>query len=203
MTRSSQATRVPTPPGSAAGRLLRLGQSSGGGGLHPGGSTAGAGRYLAIPGLARSGGAGGRGRRQRAATARQDPTRTGQEVRNGAAPRTTGRPTHRADGLPRQAHANDRVDTVKVERLEVSAYKIPTNKPEADGTISWESTTMVVVEASADGCSGLGLSYASKAAAVLVEEKLSEVVCGRPLEDVRSSWQAMVDAVRNIGRPGI
>src|SRR5579883_907565 len=92
---------------------------------------------------------------------------------------------------------------MKVEHLEVSAYKIPTDRPEADGTISWDSTTMIVVEASASGYRGLGLSYASKAAAVLVEEKLAGIVSGRPVEDIRAAWQAMVDAVRNVGRPGI
>ncbi|HLY67350.1 MAG TPA: enolase C-terminal domain-like protein [Chloroflexota bacterium] len=92
---------------------------------------------------------------------------------------------------------------MKVERLEVSAYKIPTDRPEADGTINWDSTTMVVVEAFAGGCRGLGMSYASKSAAVLVEEKLADQVAGKPVDDVRASWQAMVDSVRNIGRPGI
>ncbi|HUZ76147.1 MAG TPA: enolase C-terminal domain-like protein [Chloroflexota bacterium] len=93
---------------------------------------------------------------------------------------------------------------MKVERLETSAYTIPTSQPEADGTIAWDSTTVVVVEAVASsGQRGLGLSYASKAAGVLIEEELSHVLTGQPVEDVRSSWQAMVDAVRNIGRPGI
>jgi L-alanine-DL-glutamate epimerase-like enolase superfamily enzyme len=90
-----------------------------------------------------------------------------------------------------------------IERLAVSAYKIPTDKPEADGTIAWDSTTVVIVQAEAGGCRGLGLSYASKAAAVLVEEKLSDVVTGKPAEDVRACWQAMVNSVRNVGRPGI
>jgi L-alanine-DL-glutamate epimerase-like enolase superfamily enzyme len=92
---------------------------------------------------------------------------------------------------------------VNVERLEVSAYKIPTDRPEADGTIAWDSTTVVLVEASGGGQRGLGLSYASKAAAVLVEEKLAEIVTGRPADEVRASWQAMVDSVRNVGRAGI
>jgi len=92
---------------------------------------------------------------------------------------------------------------VKIDRLDVAAYKIPTNRPEADGTIAWDSTTVVVVEAHGGGKRGLGLSYASKAAAVLVEEKLADQVLGRPLEDIRGSWQAMVDSVRNAGRPGI
>ena len=36
---------------------------------------------------------------------------------------------------------------MKVERLDTSVYTIPTSKPEADGTISWDSTTVVIVEA--------------------------------------------------------
>ena len=33
-------------------------------------------------------------------------------------------------------------------RIDVSAYRIPTDAPEADGTFAWQSTTLVVVEAS-------------------------------------------------------
>jgi L-alanine-DL-glutamate epimerase-like enolase superfamily enzyme len=47
------------------------------------------------------------------------------------------------------------------------------------------------------------MSYASRAAAVVVQEKLAPIVSGRPIEDVRSAWQAMVDSVRNIGRAGV
>jgi L-alanine-DL-glutamate epimerase-like enolase superfamily enzyme len=87
-----------------------------------------------------------------------------------------------------------------IEGLAVSAYVIPTDRPEADGTIAWDRTTVVVVEASGGGKTGMGLSYASRAAAVLVEEKLADVVRGKPLG---VCWQAMVDSVRNAGRPGI
>ena len=38
-----------------------------------------------------------------------------------------------------------------VERLEVHAYTIPTDAPESDGTLEWDSTTIVVVEAHSDG----------------------------------------------------
>ena len=38
-----------------------------------------------------------------------------------------------------------------IERLEVSAYTIPTDAPEADGTLAWDSTTIVVVHAHAGG----------------------------------------------------
>jgi hypothetical protein len=40
---------------------------------------------------------------------------------------------------------------VPIERLDVSAYIVPTDSPESDGTISWDSTTLVLVEASAGG----------------------------------------------------
>ena len=93
---------------------------------------------------------------------------------------------------------------MKVERLETSVYCIPTSQPEADGTINWDSTTVLIVEAVASsGQRGLGLSYASQATAVLVEEKLAHVVERRPVGDVRASWQAMVNAVRNVGRSGV
>ena len=40
---------------------------------------------------------------------------------------------------------------VGVERLDVSAYEVPTDEPESDGTLEWDSTTLVVVEAHAGG----------------------------------------------------
>ena len=93
---------------------------------------------------------------------------------------------------------------MRVEKLKVSVYAIPTESPEADGTFRWDSTTMVLVEAIAeDGQRGLGYSYASAAAGTLIEERLASVVVGCSAENVRQAWQAMVRSVRNIGRPGI
>ncbi|MGH7904187.1 MAG: enolase C-terminal domain-like protein [Candidatus Dormibacteraceae bacterium] len=93
---------------------------------------------------------------------------------------------------------------MKVDRLETSVYTIPTDRPEADGTIAWDETSMVVVEAVADsGERGLGYSYASRAAAVLVAEKLEGHIRGRHIDDVRAAWTAMVATVRNVGRQGI
>src|SRR5688572_7204960 len=92
---------------------------------------------------------------------------------------------------------------MKIERLEVNAYRIPTDQPEADGTISWDSTTLVLVEAVADsGLRGLGFTYATRAAATLVDEILAEAVIGLPVEP-GAAWGAMVRSVRNAGRPGI
>jgi L-alanine-DL-glutamate epimerase-like enolase superfamily enzyme len=90
-----------------------------------------------------------------------------------------------------------------IERLEVSAYTVPTDEPESDGTAEWDSTTIVVVEARAGGKTGLGVTYAPAAAGQLVEEKLADVVAGSDAFAVGEAWEAMADALRNAGRPGI
>jgi L-alanine-DL-glutamate epimerase-like enolase superfamily enzyme len=90
-----------------------------------------------------------------------------------------------------------------IERLDVSAYEIPTDEPESDGTLEWDSTTIVVVEAHAEGESGLGYTYTHESAAKLVEDKLQSVVTGRDALEVRAAWRVMSQALRNIGRPGL
>jgi hypothetical protein len=46
----------------------------------------------------------------------------------------------------------------QTSRVTTAAYTVPTEAPESDGTLDWDSTTIVVV--------GLGYSYADAAAAV-------------------------------------
>jgi L-alanine-DL-glutamate epimerase-like enolase superfamily enzyme len=98
--------------------------------------------------------------------------------------------------------APQRID-VAVERLAVSAYTVPTDEPESDATLEWDSTTIVVVEAAGGGRTGLGYTYAPAAAGRLVEEKLAEVVTGRDAFAVEGVWRDMSAALRNAGRPGI
>ena len=52
-----------------------------------------------------------------------------------------------------------------VDAIDVAAYTIPTDTPELDGTLAWDDTTIVVVEAEADGVRALGYAYAHPAAA--------------------------------------
>ena len=59
-----------------------------------------------------------------------------------------------------------------VEKLEVWAHTIPTDGPESDGTLEWDSTTIVVVQAHAGGEVGLGYTYTHDAAARLISDKL-------------------------------
>jgi L-alanine-DL-glutamate epimerase-like enolase superfamily enzyme len=98
--------------------------------------------------------------------------------------------------------AGGRKETVR--GLEVAAFTIPTDRPEADGTLSWEATTLVLVEVESEtGERGLGFTYCAPAAASVVRETLSALVVGRPMEEHASIWTAMVAEVRNMGRPGI
>ncbi|PFW75700.1 mandelate racemase, partial [Bacillus sp. AFS075960] len=39
------------------------------------------------------------------------------------------------------------------------AYRVPTDRPEADGTYAWTATTIVVVEIDAGPVTGLGYTY--------------------------------------------
>jgi L-alanine-DL-glutamate epimerase-like enolase superfamily enzyme len=91
----------------------------------------------------------------------------------------------------------------RVERLEVHAYTIPTDQPESDGTLEWDSTTIVVVEAGAGGKTGLGYTYCDAAAAEVVSSQLAGVVEGEDAMDVRAAWLRMGAQLRNAGRPGI
>ncbi len=90
-----------------------------------------------------------------------------------------------------------------VSRLTVSAYTVPTETPESDGTLEWASTTIVVVELQAAGVCGLGYSYADLATARLIETRLADVVVGGDAWGTRELWEAMVRSIRNLGRPGI
>ena len=87
--------------------------------------------------------------------------------------------------------------------LAARAYTIPTDAPEGDGTIAWSSTTLVLVEASADGVTGIGWTYGPAAAAHVVAELLAPVVPAVDPDDVPDAWQRMQRRLRNAGRPGI
>ena len=91
----------------------------------------------------------------------------------------------------------------EVTALDAAVYIIPTDAPEADGTLAWDKTTMMLVTARAGGEQGLGWSYTSRAAAAVVGELLAGTVTGRDAFDVAGTAEAMARQVRNVGRPGI
>ena len=90
-----------------------------------------------------------------------------------------------------------------IENIEVKIYRVATDMPESDGTLEWDSTTMVLVRASAGGKSGLGYTYADSATGSLIRDLLAKVVEGRDAMSVPACWEAMVRRTRNLGRPGM
>jgi L-alanine-DL-glutamate epimerase-like enolase superfamily enzyme len=90
-----------------------------------------------------------------------------------------------------------------VQGVSVAAFTVPTDAPEADGTLAWDSTTLVVVHVEAGGQRGIGYTYADLATARLIEEKLAGVVEGADALAPQRAWWAMTRAVRNLGRPGV
>lgn len=91
----------------------------------------------------------------------------------------------------------------RVERLDVSIFTVPTDRGESDGTLTWDKTTMVLVQARAGGHSGLGYTYSGAAAAQLIHGALSEVVKGSDSMAVTNTYMAMWKRIRNLGRPGV
>jgi len=96
-----------------------------------------------------------------------------------------------------------REDEPAVRAVTAASYVIPTDTPEADGTLAWDKTTMVVAYAQAGAARGIGWTYAAAAAGSVITDVLADAVVGRSALDVPGSAEAMARAVRNIGRPGI
>jgi L-alanine-DL-glutamate epimerase-like enolase superfamily enzyme len=92
---------------------------------------------------------------------------------------------------------------VRVDGVDVSVFEIPLDEAESDGTLTWDKTTLVLVEVSAGEVVGLGYTYGAAACATLAEDFLRDVVAGSDALDVTGTWVEMVKAIRNQGRPGV
>jgi L-alanine-DL-glutamate epimerase-like enolase superfamily enzyme len=96
-----------------------------------------------------------------------------------------------------------RDDGPTVREITTAVYVIPTDAPEADGTLTWDATTMVVACAHAGAATGTGWTYGAAAAQNVIRDVLAGAVIGHAALDVPGAAEAMARAVRNIGRPGI
>jgi L-alanine-DL-glutamate epimerase-like enolase superfamily enzyme len=90
-----------------------------------------------------------------------------------------------------------------VTALRASAYRIPTDAPEADGTFAWDATTLVVVEADAGGDCGIGYTYSDASIVALIEGALAACVLDHDAIDVGAHSQRLQRQVRNLGRAGL
>ena len=84
-----------------------------------------------------------------------------------------------------------------------TAFTIPTDAPEADGTFAWQQTTMVVVTVKAGGAEGIGYTYTHATAAPLARDLLKHAVTGSSVFDLGAIFDRMRYFQRNYGREGI
>jgi L-alanine-DL-glutamate epimerase-like enolase superfamily enzyme len=90
-----------------------------------------------------------------------------------------------------------------VERVQVDVFTIPTDRPESDGTIEWNHTTLVIVHIAAGGRKGLGYTYADTATGSVIRDTLAGIVKGIDAMSPSGAYMEMWRGVRNLGRPGI
>jgi len=90
-----------------------------------------------------------------------------------------------------------------IQRAEATAYAIPTESPESDGTAEWSSTTLILVRLEAQGARGLGYTYAHECCAPFIRKTLFPLVLGKTPFASAALWNEMNVAVRNFGRDGV
>ncbi len=95
------------------------------------------------------------------------------------------------------------MDVARIESIRASAYKVPTETPESDGTLEWNSTTLVLVEAEAGAKTGIGYSYTDASVVTLIDSFSAKLVVGLDAMSIPTAHAVMVREVRNIGRSGI
>ncbi len=92
---------------------------------------------------------------------------------------------------------------VPVDEVRATAYTIPTEQPESDGTLEWDSHTILLVEARAGSRTGIGYTYTQAGAGDVVNGKLAGVVEGKDALGVGALWASMWHEVRNYGQTGL
>jgi hypothetical protein len=94
-----------------------------------------------------------------------------------------------------------------IEKLGARAYRMPTDRPESDGTIKWDAkwdaTTIVIVHVHGGGARGLGYSYTSGGAVAVVDDELRKALAGKDAMETGACWRALKASIRNLGNTGI
>jgi L-alanine-DL-glutamate epimerase-like enolase superfamily enzyme len=98
------------------------------------------------------------------------------------------------------------LDEYRVDAVDVHAFDVPTDGPEGkeqDGTLDWDSTTMVLVRVHAGGRTGIGYTYGDVSVASFLSSQLAPVMQGQEVSSPPALWQRMGVRIRNAGRPGV
>jgi L-alanine-DL-glutamate epimerase-like enolase superfamily enzyme len=90
-----------------------------------------------------------------------------------------------------------------VGKVDVSAYTIPTDAPEGDGTLRWDSTTLILCEIHTARQTGLGYTYGNEATAALADHLATKCLLHHSAIDIPALHVSMLRQVRNDGSRGI
>jgi L-alanine-DL-glutamate epimerase-like enolase superfamily enzyme len=90
-----------------------------------------------------------------------------------------------------------------IRAVRACACTVPTDGREADATLEWQATTLVLVEIAAGDLTGVGYTYTDASAAALLRGTLGPLLEGRDALAVGACAQTLRAAARNLGRPGL
>lgn len=91
----------------------------------------------------------------------------------------------------------------RVTAANVRVFTVPTDAPEADGTIAWDHTTMVLVELACGPTKGIGYSYADVPTGQMAAHLLKQNVKNRDVFEHGAILQSMLAHARNSGVAGV
>lgn len=92
---------------------------------------------------------------------------------------------------------------MRISSVRAEAYTVPTDQPEADGTLTWDRTTAVVAEVGADDEVGIGWTYGPAACVDIIGSLLAPAALGLAPEDGPIIYRRLLLASRNATRPGL
>lgn len=90
-----------------------------------------------------------------------------------------------------------------ITSIKTLVYKIPTDFPESDGTIEWDSTTLVAVILVANNQIGLGYTYGHEGISLVIQNTFAPFLKNSNALHIPFLWEKMLAASRNIGSRGI
>ena len=86
-----------------------------------------------------------------------------------------------------------------ITQVRAAAFRVPTDGPEADGTLAWDSTVVVVLHVEAGGIAGLGYTYGAPEAASVINATLAPILAGKHVWNISWAHHCMCRHLRNIG----
>lgn len=98
---------------------------------------------------------------------------------------------------------NDKMTDHHITDVQVSAYTLPTDRPESDGTLEWQETTIIIVKVRTGDKEGLGYTYGHVAIVDVIQSLLAPVIMDRQVMDVPAIQTAMIQHIRNNGQAGL